>query len=679
MKRALVLVLVSLEWAGFARPQSQLEKVIDELRSEARPGEAMDYMYRVYSTDRWFTFPKFQETAEYLKAAMSAAGLHHVEVVSPPADGVTQYGFWTMPMAWDVKDATLEIVEPAVAAQERVLADYRKIPASLGMWSGPTPAEGITAEVAELRTLDSAEIGRANLKGKFVMVRQSTYTNKLPLIKKGAIGVINAHTESPDLRDAHWWVNYWGDSGWGFTQKSTPLPCFSITPRQADMISDLLARNVTVRVRAKVASRYYAGTYPYTTAVLKGHGSDEEVLELGHTTEIGANDNATGVAVMMEAIFSLNRLIEAGKLPRPRRSIRILAMPELYGSMHYVAANSERIRRTVAAICVDTPTGPYSLAGTEYTFVLNPDVARSYTDALILRIAERYFSGPAAPRKFHWSPYMTGTDTYYSDPTIGIPTVWPYGGSGIPVHHNSEDTPDKVDSRSVRDGAIVTAAYLYLIASAGEAEIPRLAEITATRGYENILRATGLALERMALPRDATALAHALHEGLERIAYEADREEQAILSTLRLAPPGNREALRASLSPFIQSVRRFAGEQSERPSQAANRQAAELGVAGPVKPIAPSDRQIEEAAGLVVTRKRFGGIPLDDLPTDQWEGWPSGAWDATVITALNWCDGRRSLAEVIRLTRMERDAAGFDFVGYFRFLAKHGYVELAKK
>jgi hypothetical protein len=669
MRRTCVLTLISLVFAASARPQSQLDKVIEELRSEVRPGDAMDYLYRVYTTDRWFTFPKFQETAEYLKAAMSAAGLKDVELVSPPADGVTQYGFWTMPLAWDVKSATLEIVEPGVPPATRVLADYRKIPASLGMWSGPTPPEGITAEVVELRSLNAAEIEKADLKGKFVMVRQDMSSRKLPLIRKGVIGVISGHTESPDLRDAHWWMNAWGDNGWGFTKKSTSLPAFSISLRQADMISGLLARGGRVRVRAKVDSRYYVGTYPYATAVLKGSGSDEEVLELGHTTEIGANDNAAGVAVMMEAISSLNRLIEAGKLPRPRRGIRILAMPEMYGSMHYVAANPERIRRTVAAICLDTGAGLYSLAGSEYTFHLNPDVARSYTDALILRIAERHFSARPGQRKFYWAPFKAGTDTLYSDPTIGIPTVWAYGGSGIPVHHNSEDTPDRVDQRSLADGIVVTAAYLYLIASAGEAEVPWLVEITAERGHENMLRAANLALERLGRAGDAAARGAALHEGLERMVYAADREQQAVLSTLRLAAPERREPLRASLAPTLRAIRSFAAGQSERLSEAAGR----------VKPVAPADRQLDEAARMVVTRKRFGNITFDDLPRDQWGGYPSAAWDATLIAALDWCDGRRNLAEVIRLTRLERGASNFNFVGYFRFLAQHGYVELADK
>lgn len=230
------------------------------------------------------------------------------------------------------------------------------------MWSGPTPPGGITAEIAELRTLSPAEIEKSDLEGKMVMVREAAYARKLPLIKKGAIAVINAFTENPTLRDGHWWANYWGDSGWGFTKQSTPLPSFSITPQQADYLSDLLARGEKVRLKATVESRYYTGSYPYATGVLRGSSSDEEVLELGHTTEIGANDNATGVAAMLEAISALNRLVESGKLPRPRRSIRILAMPEVYGTMHYIATNPDRIRRTVAAICLDTPAGAYDMA-----------------------------------------------------------------------------------------------------------------------------------------------------------------------------------------------------------------------------------------------------------------------------------------------------------------------------
>ena len=55
-------------------------------------------------------------------------------------------------------------------------------------------------------------------------------------------------------------------------------------------------------------------------------------------------------------------------------------MPEMYGSIHYVQHNPDRIRNTMAAICVDTLAASYALAGTEYTFFLNPHVAKDFTD-----------------------------------------------------------------------------------------------------------------------------------------------------------------------------------------------------------------------------------------------------------------------------------------------------------
>jgi len=91
-----------------------LDQVMTAVRSDVKPQQAMEYMRRVYATDRWFTFPKFQETAEYLKQAMRDAGLENVEVLGAPADGVTHAGYWTEPLAWDVKQARLELIDPGV-------------------------------------------------------------------------------------------------------------------------------------------------------------------------------------------------------------------------------------------------------------------------------------------------------------------------------------------------------------------------------------------------------------------------------------------------------------------------------------------------------------------------------------------------------------------------------------
>ena len=285
--------------------QTSVENVLDQVRSGVKPEQSMDYMRHVYSTDRWFTFPKFQQTAEYLKQAMTDAGLQKVELLGAPADGVTQVGYWTEPMAWDVKQARLDLIGEDVPAEFRVLADYEKVPTSLGMWSGPTPAGGVTAEIVEWND-------KSDVRGKLVLTRQNPANIKWNLVKKGVLGAINTFTENPELQDGRQWINAWGDNGWAFTKGSAPLICFSITPRQAAFVRKLLAEGRTVRAHALVDTRYYAGVYPYVTGVIPGSGSEEEVLTLGHSSEQGAQDNATGVAAMLESLATLNRLIAEG-------------------------------------------------------------------------------------------------------------------------------------------------------------------------------------------------------------------------------------------------------------------------------------------------------------------------------------------------------------------------------
>ncbi len=582
--------------------------------------------------------------------------------------------------AWDVRHARLEIVDVAVPEEFRVLADYEKVPTSLGMWSGPTPPGGITAEVVELKERSPEAVEKVNVKDKLVLTHQNPDSIKWLLAKKGALGAINAFTENPDLQDGRQWINAWGDNGWAFTKGNSPLLCFSLTPRQSAFLQKLMAEKGAVRVKAMVDSRYYAGSYPYVTGIIPGSGPGEEVLTLGHTSEQGAQDNATGVAAMLEALGTLHRLIASGRLARPPRNIRIFAMGEMYGSMHYIATNTDRVRRTVAAMCLDTPAAPYLMAGTEYTFYLNPHVAKSYVDAFVLKVAKSYLSSLSPPRPWHWKDYMTGTDTYLGEPTIGIPTVWPYSGSGIHTHHNSEDTPDDVDPRSLRDLAAITAAFLYFVASAGEPEARWLAELATNRGYEQVLDAAAQNLERIFSMSREEDLGLVLLQAREKITYLAERESQSVLSVLRLVPEARREQTRSSLVPLLASLRNFGQEQSERLERAVQQRATQLGIRTPIKTLPPpQDPQLARASNIVVKRKRFGTIPLDEIPPDLRKGHPSGAWALVPITALYWCDGERNLAEVIRLTRLEHGPSGFDFVGYFQFLEERGYVEFAKR
>src|SRR5262245_7158047 len=245
-----------------ARPSpSPISKLLDTLRNATDPDQALRDVRTIWETDRFFTFPKFEETAKNVAEIMKRAGLEDVEIGRPPADGVTQGGYWTMPLAWDVKVGTLEIVEPVVAADRRVLADYQKVPTSLCMWSGPTVTGGVVAEVVLPAATSQPPV---DLKGKFVLGG-----TKANVVRAGGLGMISENTENRDLADDRGWVNSFGDNGWSFTKDSTPLPCFSITPNGSALLRDLLKKG-PVKLRANIDSRYYAGVYPYVTGVIRG-------------------------------------------------------------------------------------------------------------------------------------------------------------------------------------------------------------------------------------------------------------------------------------------------------------------------------------------------------------------------------------------------------------------------
>ena len=99
----LLIIATSLSAQNRAPAPSPVTQLLQSLREAANPDQAARDVRTIWETDRWFTFPKFEETAKNVAAIMRRAGLEDVEIGAPPADGVTQGGFWTMPLAWDVK------------------------------------------------------------------------------------------------------------------------------------------------------------------------------------------------------------------------------------------------------------------------------------------------------------------------------------------------------------------------------------------------------------------------------------------------------------------------------------------------------------------------------------------------------------------------------------------------
>jgi len=646
-------------------------------------GENIAYYDRqIWERDRWSTFPKYHESCEFCVNIMRENGLADAKLVETPADGETKYGDWVNPIAWDIKEATLEVLEPKVEGDQRILANWTDVPNSIVMWCAPTPSEGLEAEVVDISGLSDHELADIPLKGKMLFGRTLM---KMLAARKEAAGVILDTSMREDIpAEATRWVNAWGDKPgtWMMNKHDSKLVGFSLSPAKSRFLRRLLQKG-TVKVKAKVDSRFYIGTLPYATAVLKGTG-DEEVLVSGHLYEQGAHDNASGAAIILEALRALNRLVEQGRLPRPRRSIRVLQMAECYGTLAYLERNRDRIPRMVAHLTVDTGAGKYEHIGSCMNIIMSPHCATSYVDALLNEIAETYYQKfaprglPMAPagKKIILRKYSYGTDNYFYDPTIGVPSPLVALGMGGPYYHNSADTPETVDPRSCRDLATVDAVFLYFIANAGYKETLWLAQLAFSHGFRNIIRTSQELLAKALSSMNEDELTKQLYDGIDKIPYCAELETKRLRSVQRLVSSEEKQKLLDYLHPLEERLRQLAKSEAQCYETAIQEYAAATGAQIGKKLPKTETRWDREAFKVVPKRKLIGPLALDDLPYDKWKIVKrSPRWWGPETAALWWADGRRSVKEVRELVDREFSDVTLDLLAYFKFLEENGYVD----
>jgi hypothetical protein len=654
------------------------DDVLSLLAREISAQRAFEDAGAIHAIDRHFTFSHFQESARYSADRLREAGLGKVQIMQAPADGESLFGDWRMPMAWEVEAATFDLLFANGAWQR--LVDRARTPQCLAMWSGPTPPEGVEAEIVLIENpLDRGSYDPAAARGKIVFTGAHPHQTKKLLADLGAVGVLSDYLHAPaNLPHATAWVNSFSDDpgGWGFLKGDTPAWCFLISPNQGEMVRALVGAHghTRLRGRALVRSRLEAGTVPAITGVIPGT-TKEEVVLIGHQFEVGAIDNAAGVAIMIEAVRALQRLVSEGKLPAPKRSIRALFVSECYSNL-YFWEKTRLHRRTVAGLCLDSPAGAPALAVRPLEIHANPHSQMSYTDALAVHLTEQVMT---ADPLYAWRETPFGmTDNLIADTSIGIPCPWLGGHSR--TWHTSADTPELLPVAVMGLVAQITAAYAYLVATAGASEALDFAYLAAARGKKALADAAVGAHSSATSPLPAEALAEAgLDDEMNQFSYLADRHADAVASVLRLLPAGERAAARPAVRALQRQVRRAGREAGEDLARRAGRPGHEP----------PPTQPAPELAAIRPRRLVLGPITLDRLTPAQRAGRPSPRWSAAAFALLSWCNGKRSLGEACALAarelRQERalspeelakriDPNSSSMLEYFGFLKQHGYV-----
>lgn len=666
----------------------QLDEITRLVEERVSTGELLAGIEALRALDRFFTFPKFAESARLAAKKLADLGLAG-RVLEQPADGTTRMGDWTMPLAWDCHEALLELVEPETV-RGQVLCRRSHDPNSVAMWSAPTGPQGVLAEVVGPVEFQGSKDGGGlvlagpdgprpladgELAGRIAFTPGDPRMIKRLLARAGAAGAVTSFMPAgQDLPENRFWVNGWSDDpgGWAFTARDTPMWCFVLTPAQGRELAGLLAAG-PVKARAFVDSRLYEGVLPAVTGALRGR-SGEEVLLLGHMFEIGADDNASGCAVILEAARVLADLVASGKLPEPRRSVRFLLMSECYGSMAWAAMNPGTARRTLAAMNLDCVGADQRKARCIMPVALTPAANPSVADALILRLCEGYLRRRRP--LLAWRPDgFSPCDTTLGDPVIGVPTVYLGGKSAF--WHTTADTLDKIDPDFAAAVTVLAASFAYYLAAAGSEEAEWLAEESAADGRRDLVR---LAAEltgglRLAPPSGRGRL---LAEADERIEHARDVAIARVRSAQSFAVRSERREFRQALRPVVSQIKKQANLEAAGLRRLAARLAEEddqpLTAAEPVQ--APAWQA--EAESLVPVRKAPGVPTLEGVPSGE-HGLGSPRWSEWLANALFRCDGRRTLAEALRLGTLDAGAAlrpGLEPVRLFRLLEERGLVEL---
>jgi len=638
---------------------------------------AKGYVADIIQYHRIQASPGFRQAAQYCQQRLQEFGLQADLLAFPAKEGVSQ---WGMPMfqEWETSEGVLHLIEPEEAS--RKLADYDEVKISLIQRSASFEGEAEVVLLEDGEEWDEYE--GLDVKGKVVLSKgDKDRVHYLAVEKHGAVGILfDGMKELPDLRhamdlpDALQYTSFWWREGM--------KRCFGfvLSPKEGARLRALIKarereEKPPVKVRTKVVSRFWDGELNVVSALIPGQ-TEEEVVVLAHLChpQWSANDNASGAATVLEVARTLQGLITEGQLDKPRRGIRFLLVPEIFGTQAYLANHEERLPHMIAGLNLDMVGEDQDVCGSSLLVESPPAAAASFAADLAERLLEEFtvetgsFSGMGGYATFRHAvtPFSGGSDHYIlSDPSVGVPCPmiiqWP-----DKFYHTSADTLEKVDPTMLARVGSIAATYAYFLAEAGSDEATWLGEEMLSRFKARLLRVVrdGVtsAMAGEDSPRDRELL-------VRRIGFLTEWNDRALASLLRLGP--------VEVAPLQREAHSFAEAELARIESLIPYSSSE-------PPTGPWE---EAAAEMVPRRLHRGPIDVKDylnaVDEEDWEVWwriykehPEATWVYQPLL-LYWADGQRTLEEISDLIELETGKRATEMLVTFCRLWEHlGLVEL---
>lgn len=584
----------------------------------------------IVATDRWNSFDRFHETTRTLARLYEEAGAG-VEVDSFSTGGRPCSGRWVIHEATDVRSATLDVISPV---RKRILG-YEQNPWHVVQWSGSTPPEGITGPLEIFDTAEALQaVPAGSLGGKFVLTCLDPRPHLGLLIEKSAAGVI---TDRPVPN--HPAATAWTKFGWGGIAPDCPgepIVGLAISEQDGRELRHQITERGSVIIHARVDIRRYAGTHDVVSGLIRGAADpQDELWVLAHSAEPGAHDNASGVALCVEIARVLEGLIAAGRLPRPKRTIRLLNAYECYGFFKYME-EVDRLQPPLAGVVVDTIGAKPEVCNGRLEWHATVPGSAGFVDRLGLTILAATLSLESPMYQLSLEPFVSTSDTLVGDPKYGFPCPWltthhQSPNRGFDAYHSSADTLELLSPEGLALCAAGIAGYLYYLAGAGTEDALELMQAE-----------TEWTLEQMS---DTTI-------SPEQLAHLRDQHRTSVGRLKRWPWEGDRSEVSAAIVRIEQQV-----------TEAADR------AGGPTHHTSCHPDKIVRRTALLTPDWDYNAPPHLAARVRQ-----SGIspW------ALFWADGNRSLSRIAEVLGQEygREVTPAQVEAFFQAHAELGYVEL---
>jgi aminopeptidase YwaD len=659
-------------------PQSLIENIVNEVSGSM----AMNSIYDLAGYEHDRPAEEYKTTyreAAYMEKMAKQFGLEDVHIERFKLPNKT----------WDAEQGELWVTSPV----KKLIVSYRDIAASIapGSQSGDVTAELVYVGRGD-REMDYEQ---KNVAGKIVLASGPPgAVHNLAVRRYNALAVVsfdNPTGRPIDRPDEISWNNL-GRGGGNGGGKTTFA--FNLSRRMGADLVEMLEHGDKVIVHARVKTAEYDAEMQVPTAVIRGDGSSQqEIAYTGHLFEgiakQGAMDDTSGCAVTLEMMRAWKKLIDDGVLPRPRRTVRVMWVPEIQGTNAYLDRYPDEAKKMVAAFSIDMAGEDVTKNKNSLRLMRTPYTVNHFINEVTQqffeyvgdtnrekvqnrRIAYNYMFPIVDPQGSR-DQFYYNVEKHYgaSDHTAflshGVPAIlmnnWPDWG-----YHTSEDRPWSADPTQLKRAVFIALASGYAMGMADGPMAVRVAETAAGQAAE----------------RTGTELRHALQMIGDRAPYREARvlveqaylrEADAIRSAEVLAESDTKSSARIEelAKTFVETGR--AADLARLDAYAKS-----AGVATNV------NLSSEEAqAATLVPRRKPGAPPQPAFGGGGGRGGAPAGPNAILPgsganEARQFANGKRSILEIRDAVSAEFfpiDAA--KFVEFFRALEKEGQFELSQK